>query len=557
MLNIYQLIVSMKNTLNQLAFLLMLMIYLSACSSYLSYSPKLDHAELNHAELNHAELNHAELNHAELNHAELNHEVALYNDTFKTRFHDENTVWHAFDGLKKDVTYYVNKILASSDLTSVKSKYKQGSNQQDNFISQFLHSASQIKNKRSKKALKIVLAHPNEFRFQLLITEVKYSSNQEPEFVTHEYRIDQEYFYPASAIKTYASLAALIYYKRQKKKYKWLTTNDALSYSSRRCLLKDQSNIKAGHATLEHEIKKTQIVSNNKAFNRVFNVLGSKKIHEILKPYFPSVRVYHRLSSNETYQECLKIPALHVCDSNSEGDIKISKSLLRDPLNSSPNPMPLVFSKLDPYTGFGDDIKSLKVGQKYKDMKTKRLLSKPLDFTLKNRASFYDFQRLNFWLYFNNKADPILNKKMDLIQLLGPTWLGELRHAMAVYPRHSINPVYQARSLSETRFKPLIRGIRMSHKVFKNDQSIYYFNKAGKAFGFHIDNAFIGYGKAVGKIDPKTGKSTGRFKKALFITVGVYANSNKILNDNKYQYDKITVPLLNAIGYAVGRYLIE
>ena len=133
------------------------------------------------------------------------------------------------------------------------------------------------------------------------------------------------------------------------------------------------------------------------------------------------MRVYHRLSSNETYQECLKVPALHICDSNSEGKINSSKKLLRKPLKPSPSPMPSVISKTDPYTGLGDHIESLKVGQKYRDMKTKKLLSKPLDFTLKNRASFYDFQRLNFWLYFDNKSDPILNKKMDLIQLLGRT----------------------------------------------------------------------------------------------------------------------------------------
>ena len=87
-----------------------------------------------------------------------------------------------------------------------------------------------------------------------------------------------------------------------------------------------------------------------------------------------------------------------------------------------------------------------------------------------------------------------------------------------------------------------------------------YFNKAGKAFGFHVENAFIAYGRGAGVIgdQPKDkGLSKGQFKRALFITVGVYVNADGILNNNKYEYKKISVPLFDGIGRAVAEYLLS
>ena len=441
--------------------------------------------------------------------------------------------------------------------------YRQGSNQPNEWLSRFLDAAKSAPSRRARKAMEIVLKDPARFRFQLLITEADFSTNP-PTLTPHEYRVDQEYFYPASAIKTYASVAALMYYKEQKDQYPWLTTNDALGYSAKRCILKDKTNLKGKLVSLEHEIKKTQLVSNNKAFNRIFNVVGSVGIHQRLLKYFPSIRVYHRLSSNETYEECLNVPAIRVCDFYKD-KLHPKQSFTRKRIRSKKeqDAQPTDFSdpyypKMPAYTGYGKNEKSLYIGKGYVDMKTKKRINKPYDFSVKNRASFYDFQRLTLAIFKPNWTDPFLpSQSPNLNTLLGKTWLNELRHAMTIYPRHSENPIYKSRSLSETRFKPLIRGIRSSYKARKHslsDDNLYYLNKAGKAFGFHIENAFIGYGKNVGKINGR-GYNEGRFKRGLFITVGVYANQDEILNNNLYQYKTITVPVLDAIGYAVGQYL--
>ncbi len=444
---------------------------------------------------------------------------------------------------------------------------------QDPWFDQFWQTAQGVKNKKAQRALKKVLSNPKMYRFQVLITEYEKLASGEERLTPHAFRVDDEYFYPASAIKTYASIAALRHYTLLRQEHPWLTTNDPMSQSRKTCQKKDKSNEANALASLEHEIKKTQLISSNKAFNTVFNVTGFRTLHEYILPDFPSVRVFHRLSSRETHQESLKTPALHLCDWTKKGPNK-KKSYLRKLATSTEDLNDLTGSPVHKYTGFKDNQLSLKVGHKYKHMKSKKLISEPMDFTFKNRSSFYDFQRLNMAMYMPNKATPFgpavkllstnalesdhksNSKSNSKLPLIRKVWLNELRHAMAIYPRHSENPKYSGKSLSETRFKPLIRGVRWADKRLKNDANIYYLNKAGKALGFHMDNAFIAYGTEAGKIK-KSGFPTRSPKYGLFVTVGLYVNKDQILNDDKYEYSQISVPVLNAIGYSIGRYLME
>ena len=325
----------------------------------------------------------------------------------------------------------------------------------------------------------------------------------------------------------------------------------------------DKSNEDSGLASLLHEIKKTQLISSNRAFNTVFGVTGFRQLHEYILPDFPSVRVFHRLSSRETHEESLRTPALHLCEINN-GEVSTQKRYLRPSFTSKGEIDDLVAKvaegRAEAPTGFGENRESLLVGHSYKDMKTKKLVKAPMDFSFKNRASFVDFQRLNMAMYMPDRetelgpAVRLLSVKSETGLIRNPL-LRALRHSMAIYPRHSENPKYSGRSLSETRFKPLIRGVRMADKKRLKDDDLYYLNKAGKALGFHMDNAFIAYGSEAGIIKtsgfPKRSPERG-----LFVTVGFYVNQDGTLNDDKYEYKKISVPALDAIGYAIGRYLV-
>jgi len=441
----------------------------------------------------------------------------------------------------------------------------------DPWLERFLEVAQESPDKRARRALKEVLKDPQRYRFQLLISEYQLLDSGEETLTPHEFRVDAEYFYPASAIKTFGSVAALrTYTKLRRTDTAWLTTNDPMSQGSKACKTADSTELKLGLATLEHEIKKTQLISSNRAFNTVFNISGFRALHEELIPDFPSLRVFHRLSSRETHEESLVTPSLRICDSRDfkgSGQKRARKRVgqrraySRERFTSKGDITDLTAQiPSDAPTGFGQNRESLKVGGAHRHMKSNKLIREPMDFSLKNRASFYDFQRLNIGLYMPDRLSPfgdpikVFSTKADPPPIRS-VWLDELRHAMAIYPRHSENPKYSGASLSETRFKPMIKGVRRASKRL-SDQRLYYLNKAGKALGFHMDNAFIAYGNRAGEIK-KNGLPSQKPQRGLFVTVGVYVNRNGVLNDNEYEYKTISAPLLNAIGYAVGTYLTD
>ena len=438
---------------------------------------------------------------------------------------------------------------------------KQGAGEADQWLEQFFQEAAKVPSKKARKALAKVLADPKKYRFQLLITEYQKTEGQVI-LVPHSFRVDHEYLYPASAIKTFGSIAALRHYSILRQKHKWLTTNDPMSQVKKSCKAQDKTNINNQLASLEHEIKKTQLVSSNKAFNTVFSVTGFRTLHEYILPDFPSVRVFHRLSSRETHKECLKTPSLSLCNWTKKGVSK-REIYFRKGFVSSDDLSDLT-AKLDKDapTGFGLNRESLKVGKGYKHMKTKKRVKQAMDFTLKNRASFFDFQRLSIGMIIPQKETPfglpikLFNGNIEEGGIR-KVWLNELRHSMAIYPRHSENPEYSGRSLSETRFKPLISGIRRHSSKKVNEQNLYYLNKAGKALGFHMDNAFIATGYKAGLVNSDSGYPGGKLSKGLFVTIGLYINEDAILNDDKYEYKSISIPLFDAIGYAIGQYLIR
>lgn len=84
----------------------------------------------------------------------------------------------------------------------------------------------------------------------------------------------------------------------------------------------------------------------------------------------------------------------------------------------------------------------------------------------------------------------------------------------------------------EARFKPMLPGLL----AFGLDRAkIDYTNKAGRAYGFHLDNARIRIGDRIA-----------------YVTVGMLANSDGIFNDDRYDYDALSFPALRAVGAMVG-----
>ena len=101
-------------------------------------------------------------------------------------------------------------------------------------------------------------------------------------------------------------------------------------------------------------------------------------------------------------------------------------------------------------------------------------------------------------------------------------------------PLESKNPVYTDEKKGAMRYKTLLRGLA----EMRDPKRLRYMNKAGRAYGFHLENAWI-----------RDRKSRREF----FVTVVLYVNDDGVLNDDLYGYDKISRPLFVKLGEALGR----
>jgi hypothetical protein len=108
-----------------------------------------------------------------------------------------------------------------------------------------------------------------------------------------------------------------------------------------------------------------------------------------------------------------------------------------------------------------------------------------------------------------------------------------LRKAMSEDPLKSENPAYEDEKKSELRYKTMLEGVI---RVVPRER-VTYVNKAGRAYGFHLENAYLRERKS---------------KRAFFVTVVLYVNDNGVLNDDKYQYDEISRPFLKDLGEALA-----
>ena len=348
-----------------------------------------------------------------------------------------------------------------------------------------------------------LLAAAEAHRFQIVITEV--IRDKAVTLTTHSYRAGVEYYYPASAIKTFASVAALRELALLKMDRE--TPVAICKGSAKKCTTtRDRSNQPGEKITLGHEIRKMQIVSDNGAFNRLYDFVGHAAMNTSLVPLgFPSLRFGHRLSTRETAEQHRHTPAMELRPARGKGDV------VRIPERTSE------------YVPASHGVPNTLVGSGVKV--DGKIVEGPKEFEGRNGVLLCDMQRLTIALVMPERGPDLGLSAADREFLVG---------TMTIDPKASQNPVFRDPAETEDRFKPMLPGML---KVLPRSR-IRYINKAGKAFGFHVENAYI------------EDTASGR---AYFVAATVYANKDGILDDDRYDYADVTEPFYAHLGELLAR----
>ena len=141
-----------------------------------------------------------------------------------------------------------------------------------------------------------VLADAERHELQVLYTQIDRGADGRPRFTRHRYRVDRAaWFYPASAIKLAGALLAL-----EKLNRLGLSRDEAVridsAYSGQTPVLED-STAPGGRPTIAHYIRKLFAVSDNDAYNRLYEFLGQHRMNGGLwEKGYQDVRLTHRLA---------------------------------------------------------------------------------------------------------------------------------------------------------------------------------------------------------------------------------------------------------------------
>ncbi len=351
--------------------------------------------------------------------------------------------------------------------------------------------------------LKQVLDNVDNYQVQIIYTRI--DRNEHGNALMTDFSVnvdDSRYFYPASTVKLPIAILALEWLEEQN--IEGLTAETAMLVDSIRPFqkpaLSDLSS-KDSIPSIAHYIKKILLVSDNDAYNRLYELLGQDYINEKLKEKGLNHSVInHRLSVATSPEENRIVNPIRFLDS-------VGNVIFEEPERTS----------TQHYTNSNNPTigEAFYVGDS--------LIRRPMDFTNKNKLALSDLhgvvQRIVFPMSFVESERFSINEQHRNLIL----------KYMGMLPAESDFPHYPKEEYWDTYSKFYLDG---------NDKgdlpkSIRTFNKTGQAYGHLLDASYY--------VD---------FEKGIefFVSAVIYVNDNNTLNDDHYEYEKIGFPFFAELG---------
>ncbi len=366
-----------------------------------------------------------------------------------------------------------------------------------------------------------ILAEPSKYHVQILYTQIDRDKNNTPTFKSYAYRINKdEYFYPASTVKFPACLLALEKLNQLNIKgltrQSWMLSDSAFDGQIKQTT--DETNLEnGGIPTIEHYIKKILLVSDNDAFNRLYEFMGQEAFNETLyQKGYQDLRIVHRLQIPMSREQNRRSNPI-IFRNKTEGDEWMLTDLYRQPMLVNPK----VYEPIAP----------IKIGSGY--MQNGKVVEEPFDFTYKNCFPLENQQAILRGVLFPESVPK--EQRFDLTQ----DDYQLIYKYMSQFPTGTSNPPYKKdTAMYDSYCKFLMFGD--SKKPIPS--SIRIFNKVGDAYGFLLDNAYI--------VD---------FEKKIefMLTTVIYCNSDGIFNDDKYDYDTVGYPFMANLGKTIYDYEVK
>jgi hypothetical protein len=382
-----------------------------------------------------------------------------------------------------------------------------------------------------------ILANPADYRVQILYTQIDRDKNNVPTFKSYNYRLSHdEYFYPASTVKFPACLLALEKLNglgiMGLDKDSPMLTDSMAAISNYPPQYIDLSKADST-PTIAHYIKKILLVSDNDAFNRLYEFMGQELFNKnlYLKDY-KNLRIVHRLSIPLSRFANKLSNSMSFYLPNSQLELLNANAPDNSPSYLSVSPNKMVFSQptLVSAANF-EPAAPIKLGKGY--MSGGALVSEPFDFTYKNFFALDDQQAMLKAVLFPEIVNP--QQRFNLTE-------GDYKFLykyMSMSPLESYSPLYRN---DTSYYDSYCKFFMFGDNKKPMPKNIRIFNKVGDAYGFLIDNAYIvDFDKDV----------------EFLLSAVIYCNSDGVFNDDKYEYDTVGFPFFSHLGKAIYDYEVK
>jgi hypothetical protein len=341
-----------------------------------------------------------------------------------------------------------------------------------------------------------ILRYRDSLEVQVIYTQIDRSRNNSPTFRDYYFNVDStRYFYPASTVKLPVALLALQHlHELNVPGLDWTTTMlTDTDYEGETMVLNDPTSAD-GRPSVGQYIKNIFLISDNDAFNRLYEWLGPAYINEQLhRMGYADVQIRHRL------------------------DI-----LLREDQNRRTNPVRFL------------DAGDRPVWQEPARTDTTTYLPRQdlldgVDFSRKNRISLTDLHRILRSVIFPESVPE--SQRFNI----GADGYRFLYRCMSELPGETRYPAYDSSEVWDTYVKFLLFGNR---KV-PVPRNIRIFNKVGQAYGYLMDVAYI--------MDTANGVE-------FMLSALIRCNPDGQLGDSHYDYDGLGFPFLQHLGEVIYQY---
>lgn len=359
-----------------------------------------------------------------------------------------------------------------------------------------------------------VLNHPTHNEVQILYTQIDRDENNVPHFRSYSYRLNaNHYFYPASTVKLPTAIFALE--KLNELNIKGLTVKSTMITDSAfagETKVKHDSSSRNGLPSIGNYIKKILLVSDNDAYNRLYEFVGREEINQKLKKYqLNDTRIIGRLAIGDKGESTKHTNPIDFYDGK--------KLVYHKPALYDANEYPM-------------HPEHMIMGKGYLD-KNDKLVMEPYDFSHNNIYPLADQQMVLKRLLF-----PETFPKEQQFNLTADQYKFIYKY-MSMWPTESRYPTYSPPDYYPAYCKWLFYG---GDSLAVINPHIRIFDKIGDSYGYDIDNAYI--------VDFKN-------KVEFILSAVVQSNDNDIYNDNKYEYKTVCLPFMKNLAQVIYQYELK